>query len=72
MIESREPICECTAIYFISPSEMSVDALIRDFDKNYKSRGINMYKYAIVYFTSRMCVLLFFCYIANITLCNIY
>ncbi|XP_051867116.1 syntaxin-binding protein 3 [Pristis pectinata] len=43
--KNREPVPDMKAIYFITPTEKSVDALINDFKKKHK------YKAAYVYFT---------------------
>ncbi|XP_039591450.1 syntaxin-binding protein 3 [Polypterus senegalus] len=45
LYKNREPVEDMKAIYFITPTEKSVDALVNDFKKKFK------YKAAYVYFT---------------------
>jgi hypothetical protein len=47
---NRQPLSKLEAIYFLSPSAESVDALIRDFDPEVKKRL--MYSAVHIFFTS--------------------
>lgn len=47
---NRQPLSKLEAIYFLSPTATSVDALIRDFDPAVKKK--RMYAQVHVFFTS--------------------